>query len=124
MFSGFITNALALVFSVPEGAEGWKIAFVLGLLVLAVVLFSLEKLSVDIITFLVLIPLILCGILTPEQAYRGFSSDAVISLAAIFVISAALTATGVLDLVGARIMKIGGGSQPHVIFALMSITRR
>lgn len=121
MFSGFITNALALVFSVPEGAEGWKIAFVLGLLVLAVVLFSLEKLSVDIITFLVLIPLILCGILTPEQAYRGFSSDAVISLAAIFVISAALTATGVLDLVGARIMKIGGGSQPHVIFALMSI---
>ncbi len=111
----------AAIFALPADAVGWKIGFVLALLALAITLFAMEKLTVDIITFCILIPLVCSGILTPEQAYSGFSSEAVISLAAIFVISGALTATGVLDLVGSRIMKIGSGSEARTIFLLMLI---
>lgn len=111
----------AQLFSLPAGAVGWQIGFVLALLAVAVVLFAMEKVSVDIITFCVLIPLILAGILTPEEAFKGFSSEAVVSLAAIFVISGALTSTGVLDLVGSRIMKIGGGGEAKTIGILMLI---
>lgn len=109
------------IFALPAGAVAWQIFFVLGLLAIAVALFASEKVTVDVVTFSVLIPLILVGILTPEQAFRGFSSEAVVSLAAIFVISGALTSTGVLDLVGSRIMKLGGGSEARVIFLLMLI---
>ena len=111
----------AQLFSLPAGAVGWQIGFVLALLAIAVVLFAMEKISVDVITFCVLIPLILAGILTPEEAFKGFSSEAVVSLAAIFVISGALTSTGVLDLVGRRIMKIGGGGEATTIGILMLI---
>ena len=120
MIHGF-SPTFAAIFALPAGADGWKIVFVLALLAVAVVLFAMERLTVDIITFCVLVPLVLTGILTPEQAYSGFSSEAVISLAAIFVISGALTATGVLDLVGSRIMKLGGGSEARTIFMLMLI---
>ncbi len=116
-----LSPILAAIFELPAGAVGWKIVFVLALLAMAITLFAMEKLTVDIITFCILIPLVCSGILTPEQAYSGFSSEAVISLAAIFVISGALTATGVLDLVGSRIMKLGGGSEARTIFMLMLI---
>jgi di/tricarboxylate transporter len=120
MFLGEIP-ILAGLFVLPAGAVAWQIFFVLALLAIAVALFASERVSVDVVTFCVLIPLILTGVLSPEQAFRGFSSEAVVSLAAIFVISGALTSTGVLDLVGSRIMKLGGGSEPRVIFLLMII---
>lgn len=112
---------IAGIFALPPGAVAWEIVLVLSLLGVAVAMFAAEKISVDVVTFCVLIPLILSGILTPDQAFRGFSSEAVVSLAAIFVISGALTGTGVLDLVGSRIMKLSGGNETRVIFLLMVV---
>lgn len=117
-----LTQTALFAISLPPGAEGWKIGFVLGLLLLAVVLFATEKMSVDLITFTVLIPLILVGILSPDQAFRGFSSEAVVALAAIFVVCSALTATGVLDLISGRILHISGRSPYRVIFSVMVIS--
>jgi di/tricarboxylate transporter len=47
------------------------IAIVLGLLVLAIVLFATERISVDVVTLLVLVVLVLCGILEPGEAFRA-----------------------------------------------------
>ncbi len=96
------------------------IAFVLGLLVLAIILFATEKISVDVITFLLLIALAVGGILTPGEAFAGFSNDIIIILGAIFVISGALQETGVLDMVGARLMKFASGSTSRLVFLLMT----
>ena len=48
----------------------FAIAFVLGLLLLAIILFATEKLSVDLITLLLLIALVTSGILTPARGVR------------------------------------------------------
>jgi di/tricarboxylate transporter len=96
------------------------IAFVLLLLVVAVVLFATEKLSVDVITFLLLIALVSSGVLTPAQAFEGFSSEIIIILGSIFVISGALQETGVLDLFGARLMKLAGTGPNRLLFSIMS----
>lgn len=96
------------------------IAFVLLLLVAAVVLFATEKLSVDVVTFLMLIALVTSGVLTPAQAFEGFSSEIIIILGAIFVISGALQETGVLDLFGARLMKLAGTGPNRLLFSLMA----
>ncbi|MBI4483704.1 MAG: SLC13 family permease [Acidobacteria bacterium] len=95
-----------------------QIAVVLGLLVLAILLFALERVSVDLITLLLLSALLLSGILTPEEAFSGFSSEIVIIIAAIFVISSALLQTGVMDLVGKKIYSIAG-QNPVKLTAMM-----
>lgn len=98
------------------------IAFVLALLVLAIALFATERISVDLITFLLLIAMVVSGVLVPKEAFEGFSSDIIIILGSIFVISGALQQTGVLDLLGARILKYGGKSENGLLFLLMSAT--
>jgi len=98
------------------------IAFVLALLVIAIALFATERISVDIVTFLLLIALVISGVLSPKEAFEGFSNDIIIILGAIFVISGALQETGVLDLLGARILKLAGTSPNRLLFLLTSST--
>jgi di/tricarboxylate transporter len=98
------------------------IAFVLLLLVVAIALFATERISVDIVTFLLLIALVVGGVLAPKEAFEGFSNDIIIILGAIFVISGALQETGVLDLLGARILKLAGTNPNRLLLLLMSST--
>ena len=67
--------------------EAW---IVIGLLVVAVVAFATEKISVDLVTLGLLCVLVLSGILRVDQAFSGFGDRVIILLAAIFVIGAAL----------------------------------
>jgi di/tricarboxylate transporter len=82
-----------------------EIALVIGLLIAAVLLFASEKYSVDLVTIGLLVILTLTGILSPKEAFEGFSSDFMIILASLFVISGALAETGLLDHVGSQIIK-------------------
>lgn len=101
--------------------EDMEIAIVLGLLALAIVAFALEWMSVDILTLLLLLGLVLSGILTPDQAFQGFSSDIIIILGSIFVISGALQQTGVVDVIGAKLMRFAGTSENRLLFFLMTV---
>jgi len=87
-----------------------EIAFVLGLLVLAIFLFSLEVLPVDLVTLLLIVALLLGGVLSPADAFAGFASEIIFILASIFVISGALQQTGVLGGLGERLSRVAGGS--------------
>jgi di/tricarboxylate transporter len=82
------------------------IALVLTLLVIATVCFAKEWLSVDLVTLLVLLVLLITGILTPQEAFAGFGSDVIIILASVFVISGAMKETGVVDWLGAALTKL------------------
>jgi len=46
----------------------------------------------------------LCGVITPAQAFEGFSNPALLTIAALLVVAAGLRATGVLDWVGNRLL--------------------
>jgi di/tricarboxylate transporter len=98
-----------------------QIAIVYGLLVAAIVLFALERISVDITTLLLLIGLTATGILTPEEAFSGFSNDIIVILVSIFVLSGALQQTGIVDTIGARLDRMAGGSTNRLLLALMTI---
>jgi di/tricarboxylate transporter len=91
---------------------------VIGLLIIAVIAFSTEKISVDLVTLAMLCVLVLCGILTAEQAFAGFGNRVIILLAAIFVIGAALRETGVLDLMGGVLAQTFG-TQPKRLMGFM-----
>jgi di/tricarboxylate transporter len=99
-----------------------QILLVLALLVGVVVLFSLETISVDITTLLLLCALVLLGLLPIREAFSGFSSDIVIVLAALFVLSGALIKTGVMENFGSAISRLAGTSRTRVLLLLMPAT--
>ncbi|AVR45474.1 potassium transporter TrkA [Christiangramia fulva] len=82
-----------------------EIALVISLLILAIILFASEKYSVDVVTIGLLVILALFGIITPKEAFEGFSNDFIIILASIFVISGALSETGLLNKLGDKMIK-------------------
>jgi len=96
-------------------------AIVLGLLAVAVVLFALERISVDIITLMLLIALVASGILTTAEAFAGFSNNITIILASIFVISGALQRTGIMDAIGAHLYSITGGSLNRLLLVVLAV---
>lgn len=72
----------------------------LAVLAGAVALFVTEKLPVDVVAMLVLASLLVLGLVTPAEALSGFSSEATITVAAMFVLSAGLAHTGALLPIG------------------------
>ena len=82
-----------------------EIALVISLLIVTIILFATDKFSVDIVTIGLLVVLAFSGIITPQEAFEGFSSDFIIILASIFIISGALSETGLLDKVGSKMIK-------------------
>lgn len=98
--------------------EAW---IVIGLLVIAVVAFATEKISVDLVTLGLLCVLVLSGILRVDQAFSGFGDRVIILLAAIFVIGAALRETGVLDALGGTLASCLGGRPIWLMTGLMVV---
>jgi di/tricarboxylate transporter len=79
-----------------------EIALVLAILVGAVILFISEKYSVDLVAFMVAGSLLLFGLVTPQEGISGFSNQATVTVAAMFVLSAGLQKTGAVAAVGVR----------------------
>lgn len=93
---------------------------VIGLLVVAVIAFATEKISVDLVTLALLCALVLLGILSADRAFAGFGDRVIVLLAAIFVIGGALRETGVLDMMGSVLTGLFG-TQPKRFLAFMML---
>ena len=98
------------------------IAIVLSLLVLAIIAFSTEKISVDIVAMTCVLVLVLTGILDYKQAFAPFGSDFIIMLASIFVVTSAIDSSGILEVWTAKLLKRSKGSQLAMIMPMISIT--
>ena len=77
-----------------------EITLVLGIALVAILLFATEKLRIDAIALLVLSGLAIFGLVSPEQAVSGFSNQATITVAAMFILAAGLQNTGALSGIG------------------------
>jgi len=95
------------------------IILVLLILGAAIVLFASERLRVDLVALLVLLALRLSGLLTTEEAFSGFSNPAVITVWAIYIVSASLTHTGIADFLGRYIGRFAGVKEERLILVLM-----
>jgi di/tricarboxylate transporter len=95
------------------------IALVLLILFGSIVLFASEKIRVDLVALMVLLALLAAGLITPQEAFSGFSSPAVITVWAIYMVSASLTHTGIADYIGRYIGRVGGDGEARLIAVLM-----
>ena len=84
----------------------FEIAFVLGLIFLAFILFVTEKFSLDVTALLILTILFLGGFLSIDEAISGFSNPAVITISLLFILSYALQKTRILEYLIVRINQL------------------
>ena len=83
-----------------------EIIIVLALVVVAVILFSTEKIPIDLTALLIMTILMVSGIITVDEGVSGFSNDATVTIAAMFVISGALIKTGFANLMSTYIIQL------------------
>ena len=88
-----------------------EMLLVFGVLVTAVVLFSTERLRVDVVAFGIMLVLPWLGLLEAKQAFSGFSSNAVLALMGVMVMGAGIEATGLMNRVALVIIRMAGDNE-------------
>jgi len=96
-----------------------EIVLVLTILAVAIVLFATGWIRMDLVSMLVLLTLGLTGLVSAEEAFSGFSNPAVITVAAMFVISAAIANTGATTKLGEKMIQVAGNSEFRLIIVTM-----
>ncbi len=81
-------------------------AIVFGVLILALVLFVTARWRYDVVALLSLLILAIVGIVPTSEAYRGFGHPAVVTVAAVLVLSRALQNSGVVDTIAGWISRV------------------
>lgn len=79
---------------------------VLAVVLLAIILFATERFPVDQVALTIMAILLLTGLITPQDGIAGFSNTATVTVGAMFVLSAGLFRTGVVNYLGAIVVKL------------------
>jgi di/tricarboxylate transporter len=87
---------------------------------LALLLFAWGKIRHDIVATLCLLVLVVSGIIPSNEAFLGFAHPAVITVAMILIVSKGMQKSGLIDLIGQKIMKIG--NKTLIQIAVLCIT--
>jgi len=96
-----------------------EIIIVLSVLTGAIVLFVTDKLRPDIVALLAMLALVITKTLTLTDALAGFANPAVITIAAIFLITAGLTNTGIAARIGEYLFRIAGKNEARLVAVTM-----
>jgi di/tricarboxylate transporter len=99
-----------------------EIWIVSAILLVTFVLLVTEKISVDITAIGVITVLSLTGILTPVEAVAGFANPAVITVAAMFLVSKGMTRTGAVELLSERVVAAARGDGGRAMLLMLLMT--
>ncbi|MDJ1180004.1 SLC13 family permease [Roseofilum sp. BLCC_M91] len=97
------------------------IILTLTVVVLGLISFITEWLPADITALSITVALMLLGLVTPEEGISGFSNPATVTVMAMFILSAGITKTGVIQVVRNWILRWAGDHPSQQIFVMGSI---
>ena len=90
----------------------------LAVVVAALICFITELLPVDITALCVAVVLIVLGLVTPDEGIAGFGNSATITVMAMFILSAGISRTGVIQVFRDLLLKWGGKSITRQILVM------
>lgn len=96
-------------------SEQW---IIFGTLLLTLILFIMGRWRYDIVALLALLIVTLTGLIPAKEAFIGFSNAAVVTVAAVLVLSRGLQNSGIVDIIGDWLSNIKGG----IIIQLTALT--
>jgi di/tricarboxylate transporter len=90
----------------------WQIAITFSVLGASVTALMLTRVAPDMVLLGGLVLLMLCGVVTPEEALGGFANEGLATIAALFVVAEGLRRTGGMNFVGTKLL-----GEPKSLFA-------
>ena len=87
---------------------------------IAAILLLRNILRADIVVLMLMLALGLSGILTPQEAFSGFSRQAVIIMLSAFILAEGLRRSGMTERIGLFIIKLFGAGERRLIFGVMT----
>jgi di/tricarboxylate transporter len=91
------------------------------LLLLTVVLLLTERIRTDLVAMITLSMLVLLRLIGPEEALSGFANPATVTVACMFVLSAGLQSSGVVQFLGDRLVRYGPTNSYLLTFFLGTV---
>jgi len=91
---------------------------VFATLALTLILFVNGKWRYDVVAVLALLSVVLTGLIPVESAFTGFSNPAVVTVAAVLVLSRGLQNSGIVDMIGQWLSRVRGG----IVVQLLALT--
>jgi len=98
-----------------------EILIVTTILVVTLVLLVSERIPVDLTAVGIMVALMLTGVLPPLEAVQGFANPAVVTVAAMFLISRALIRTGAVGFIGQKVISYSRGNPKLALILVMVI---
>ena len=92
------------------------------ILVCAAIFFVNGRIRSDLVALCALVALLLCHILTPEEALSGFSNSVVIMMVGLLVVGGAIFQTGLAKMISSRLLKLAGASELRLFLLVMLVT--
>lgn len=86
-----------------------------------IVLFLSDRVRVDVVAILTMVSLPLLGLVSGQEAFNGFSSNAVLSIIAVIIMGRGLDRTGVINRLVRPLVRFAG-TQRSKIISLLSLT--
>jgi di/tricarboxylate transporter len=82
----------------------WEIALTFGVVGACVAGLMLTRISPDMVLLGGLALLTVCGVLSPEEAFRGFGNEGLVTIAALFIVAEGLRRTGGMNFLGQKLL--------------------
>lgn len=98
--------------------ETWIITL---LLLLTLYLLVTEKIAVDLTAIGLMVLLVVSGILSPREAVMGFANPAVITVAAMFVVSKGMMRTGGVEFIGRQVIRLARGNATMAMAVILAV---
>ncbi len=95
---------------------------IFSILSATLVLFAWGKWRYDIVALAAMTAVLLLGLVTPDEAFAGFGHPAVITVAAVLIISQALKNAGVVDVVAAYLLPHTSNVMVHIALLTAIVT--
>ncbi|MBW2090811.1 MAG: SLC13 family permease [Deltaproteobacteria bacterium] len=92
-----------------------EMIMVMGMIGVAIFLFVVEWVRVDVVAILMMVSLPLLKLVKPEEAFIGLSSNAVVSIIAVIIIGAGLDKTGLINRLVSPILRLAGQNPSRIM---------
>ncbi|MCY1036114.1 SLC13 family permease [Corallococcus sp. BB11-1] len=96
------------------------VTIALGVVVIAIILLSIDRIPTEVSSLAIVVLLVLSGLLTPGEALSGFSNETVVFIFALLALTQGLSATGVMQIVGRRLLFFARFS-PQVFIVMLLV---